>query len=60
MNGMPSDRAHFFFMAFKDAKFFHGTNIKDAHSLVTRRAGNEITVRRPCKGLDGVLVLMEC
>lgn len=45
-------------MSFEDAELFHGADVKDAHGLVARGAGEEVTVWRPSKGLDRVFVLV--
>ena len=45
-------------MAFEDAEFFHGADVKDTHSLIAGGAGKEVAIRGPSESLDRVFVLV--
>lgn len=55
---VPGDGADLFFVAFEDAEFLHGADVENADSLVTGGTGDEVAVRGPSEGLDGVFVLV--
>ena len=50
--------ANFFLVSLEDTELLHGPDIKDAHSLVSRRARQKVAIGRPGDSLDGVFMRM--
>lgn len=50
--------ADFFLVTLENTQFFHGTYVEYANGLISRRARYQVSIRRPCEGLDGVFVIM--
>ena len=45
-------------MTLEDAELLHGSDVKNSYGLITRGAGNEISIRRPRESLNRIFMLV--